>query len=157
MSSGYNQWTASSTRAFPSVSPPSFSHSIPSFVQRPLLRNILRPIMSTTTQDTNKHHTRHTHRGLQLPSPQIPKGLVSFLPSAFLPLLPLEMIAGKAPVMVRWAPTYPTTPTFAPPPQRILPSTPSSSLRPLIPILLCPIHAIILHSSLPCITRINYP
>lgn len=114
------------------------------------------PIMSTTTQDTSNPNTRHTLLGLQLPSPQIHKGLVSFLHSAFL-LLPLETTAGKAPATVRWVPTSPTMPTSAPPPQPILPSTPSSSLIPRTPIPLCPIHAITLPSSLPSITPINYP
>jgi hypothetical protein len=111
--------------------------------------------MSTTTQDTNNQHTRHTHRELQLRSPRIPKGLVSFLHSAFL-LLRLEMTAGKAPVMVRWGLTSPTTLTFPPPPQPILPSTRGSTLIPLIPIPLYPIHAVTLANTILSITRINY-
>lgn len=128
--------------------------SIPSIDQRRLPRNILL-IMNTTTQDTNNRHTRHTNRGLQPRSPQIPKGLVSFLHSAF--LLPrLEMIAGKAQVMVRWDLTFPTTLTFAPPLQPILPSTRSSRLTLLIPTHLCPNHAVTRANTTLSITRINH-
>lgn len=130
--------------------------SFPPFIQRPLPRNTLPPIMSTTTPDTSNPHIRHTNHALRPRSPQIPKGLANCLPSAS-PRRPSEMTAGKAPAMVQWDPTSPVMLTFAPPPQPIPPSTPSSSPIRRIPTLPCPIHAIILASTRPSITPINSP
>lgn len=152
--SSYNQWPPSAARAYPSrLSCPILTPT----PQRPRLRNTLPPITSTTTRDTPSRHTRRTRRALQPPSLQIHKALASFLHSACLLLLRSETTAGKALGTVRSVPTSPTTPTFALRPQPILPNTPSSSLIPLIPILLSPIHAAITRSSPPSITPINCP